>query len=325
MKEKTINTRKEILQERAVKDAIVIGLMASLLFIVTSLAGTSQMFIKEADLFIRWKIGEMLTIYAFLFIAALVFSWRRYRELKITYNELDSVEKMKEEFISNLRHELKTPLIPIKGYSELIHEESLGSINEKQKDALYKILDSCEKLLHRIDSLIFVSIASSGDIDYSFTHLRIEDIIDNAVSELRPEINRKGHLIEKNIGKSLPFVYGDRTYLREVFVQVLDNAIKFTSNKETIRVSAYEGHKSVHIKITDNGSGIPEKDLEKIFERFYQADGSNTRKYNGNGLGLYIAKSIITAHNGDIWIESIERNGTTVHIRLPEPDIDKIC
>ncbi|MDW7730911.1 MAG: HAMP domain-containing sensor histidine kinase [Methanolobus sp.] len=324
MREKTISTRKEILQERVARDAIVIGVITILLFIVTSLAGISRMFTEEADLFIRWRIGEILITFSFLFLAALVFSLRRYLELKSTYNELDSVERMKEEFISNLRHELKTPLIPVKGYSELIYEESLGSINEKQKDAMHKILDSCEKLLHRIDSLIFMSIASSGNIDYSFTHLRVEDVIDSTISELRPEMDKKEQTIEKDMQKGLPLVYGDRAYLKEVFVQVLDNASKFSPEKSTIQISAYEGYKSLHFKITDKGIGISENELENIFERFYQADGSKTRKYNGNGLGLYVARSIITAHHGNIWVESIERAGTTVHIRLPEPDICKL-
>jgi signal transduction histidine kinase len=323
MREKTIVTTGKNFQGRIMKESVPVALVAVLLFSLSSLTGISRVLVERPDIFMRWKIGEIVIVLLFLFITTLLFCRRCYRELERTYKEIDSAEKIKDEFISNLRHELKTPLIPIKGYSELLQDENLGSINEKQRDALQKILGSCEKLMHRIDSLIFMSIANSGDIDYSFMLLRVEDILMNVLSELGPEAKKKEQLLENDIAKGLPFVYGDKTYLKEVFMQVLDNAIKFTPVEGNIRISVYEGHKSLHIKVTDNGIGIPEKSMEKVFDRFYQADGSKARKYNGNGLGLYVARSIITAHHGNIWIESIEGTGTTVHIILPEPDIYK--
>ncbi|KXS45175.1 MAG: PAS/PAC sensor signal transduction histidine kinase [Methanolobus sp. T82-4] len=322
MKGKTLTFKKQTLQEKVSRDAILVVVIGMFLFFVSSLAGISRILIEEPDLFVRFRIGELSIILMFLLIISLIFSRRRYLELRDSYDNFDSVERMKDEFISNLRHELKTPLIPIKGYSELMHEEDLGCINEKQKDALCKILDSCERLLHRIDSLIFMSIASSGDIEYSFSHLRLEDVIDGAISSLNPEISRKQQLIEKDIEKELPFIYGDRAYLKEVFVQILDNAIKFSPEQSSIQICAYEGYKSLHVKITDKGSGIPEEEIENVFERFYQTDGSITRKYNGNGLGLYVARSIVKAHHGNIWIESEEGKGTTVHVKLPETDMN---
>ena len=232
--------------------------------------------------------------------------------------ELKSLDRMKDEFLSNLRHELKTPLIPIKGYSELMYEEALGELNQKQKDAMEKVMLSSERLKRLIDSLLYVSITEGGNVEYTFLPLRISEVIDAAIHDRSPEITSKGHEIEKLIPSDIPLIEGDLDYLEEVFVNVIDNSVKFTpeSGKISISVTLQDNNK-IHIQISDNGIGISEENLPHIFNRFYQADGSSTRKYGGNGLGLYICKKIIVAHKGDMWADSKEGSGTSIHILLP--------
>ena len=232
--------------------------------------------------------------------------------------ELKSLDKMKDEFISNLRHELKTPLIPIKGYSELMYEGALGELSQKQKDAVEKMMFSSERLRRLIDSLLYVSITEGGNVEYTFLPLRICEVIDSALHDRDPEIKRKNHVVERSIPCDVPLINGDLDYLEEVFINIIDNSIKFMHDGGKISITcSLQDDNNIHIKIADEGIGISEADLPDIFNRFYQVDGSSTRKYGGNGLGLYICKKIIEAHNGSIWAESEEGSGTTIHVLLP--------
>ncbi|WP_407354753.1 PAS domain S-box protein [Methanolobus sp. WCC5] len=232
--------------------------------------------------------------------------------------ELKSLDRMKDEFLSNLRHELKTPLIPIKGYSELMYEGALGELNQKQKDAMEKVMLSSERLRRLIDSLLYVSITEGGNVEYTFVPLRISEVIDSALHDRSPEITSKAHVIEKSIPADIPLIKGDLDYLEEVFINIIDNAVKFTPQGGKISISArLQEDKKIYISISDTGIGIPGENLSQVFNRFYQADGSSTRKYGGNGLGLYICRKIIQAHKGEIWAESKDGSGTTIHVLLP--------
>ncbi|WP_319506661.1 HAMP domain-containing sensor histidine kinase [uncultured Methanolobus sp.] len=319
MDEKSINTRKEFLHRRVIYDALLIAIATITVLFISLLIGTSGIFPSIFVPVEKWRFGELLITTTFLMAASWIFSFRRCMDVRSAVKEFNSVATIKEEFISNLRHELKTPLVPIKGYSELLFDEALGETNQRQKESLQKIITSSEKLERLIDSLIFVSAAKSGDIEYTFTTIRIEDVITGAVFELSGQLMQKKQNIEVDIQPELSFIKGDKKYLREVLIQLLENATKFSPTEKTIQVIAYEGYKSLHIKIVDEGIGISENEIENVFERFYQIDGSKTRHYGGNGLGLHIARSITEAHKGKIWIESEFGKGTTVHIRLPTP------
>jgi signal transduction histidine kinase len=136
----------------------------------------------------------------------------------------------------------------------------------------------------------------------------------NIVSE---KLKHKGLTLEKDIAPQLPEIIGDIDYLPRVFVHILDNAIKFTNTGGKITVSVIEDDGFVHLIINDTGIGIAEANLEKVFQMFFQLDGSSTRNYGGNGLGLFMCKIIIEEHKGKIWIDSMPGQGTTVHILLP--------
>jgi len=238
-------------------------------------------------------------------------------ELSKANEELKSLDRMKDEFLSNLRHELTTPLIPIKGYSELMFDGALGDLNERQHDAMEKIMLSSERLKRLIDSLLYVSITEGGNVDYTFIPLRLTEVLESAINDRSPEITSKGHTIEKDLPCDLPLIEGDLDYLRNVFVNLIDNSVKFTPDKGIINISASNEDDHAHLQIADNGIGIGDTEILNIFNRFYQVDGSSTRKYGGNGLGLYICKKIIEAHKGEIWAESRQGEGTTVHVTLP--------
>jgi signal transduction histidine kinase len=320
MDERYINLRKETYTKRIVTDTVLLvaGIICILFFsLITDL---SFIFSDTPCPLEDWTMGQVLITITVVMAASLIFAYRRYHDTRDAIKEFNSIDAIKEEFIANLRHELKTPLVPIRGYSEILYDGSLGEINPKQKEALKKMIDSSQKLERLIDSLIFISVARSGDIEYLFTTLKIDDIATGAVADITEQLNQREQEIDIDIRPDLPYIEGDRKYLKEALIQILENASKFSPNGQNIQLIIHEGYKSLHIKVIDRGIGIPEEELENIFARFYQVDGSKTRRYGGNGLGLHIAKTIVEAHRGDIWIESEPEVGTTVHVKLPTPN-----
>ncbi|WP_319508271.1 PAS domain S-box protein [uncultured Methanolobus sp.] len=245
-------------------------------------------------------------------------------ELARANEELKSLDRMKDEFLSNVSHELNTPIVSIKGYSDLVYDETLGNINDKQKDALEVVLRNTQRLISVVNSLLYISMMESEAIEYKFEDVLISNIIDNVADDMTAQIKKKSLSLQKNVPADLPPVKGDREKLATLFTNLMDNAIKFTDSGGQITFEAEEEKQEekeeqnfIHIKISDTGIGISKELIPKLFQRFYQIDASTKRKYGGTGLGLYISKSIVDAHEGQIWIESAKDAGTTIHVRLP--------
>ncbi|WP_340820289.1 PAS domain S-box protein [Methanolobus sp. WCC4] len=238
-------------------------------------------------------------------------------ELARKNEELKTLERMKDEFISNLSHEIKTPLISIKGYSELLYDEALGPVNIRQKKALKTVLDKYDHLSFLMDSLIYMSIVKSGKVHYRLDPTRIVDSLNKVMDYFKVRSQDKALMLLLDVEDGLPLVQADVEYLPYLFRAIIDNAIKFSEDGSKIIIRAFKDEDNVHITVTDFGIGIPEKEIPHIFGRFYQIDGSISRRYGGSGLGLYVSKTIAEIHNGDIWVESDEGKGTTVHVRFP--------
>ena len=245
-----------------------------------------------------------------------------YKKLQKAYEELKSLDRMKSEFLSNVSHELKTPLVSIRGYSELLHDEKLGTIPPSHKKPLEAIIRNTERLTRLIDSLLFLSIQQMGkpEIRMRPQPQSIDEIITSSMNDMKVQAEKKEITLIKDSPAEL-IVMGDRDRLTEVLINLLDNAIKFTPPGGKITVKARDDEEkvdNVHIIVTDTGIGMPENIITSLFQRFFQADASLTRKYGGTGLGLYICKNIIDAHKGEIWVESKIGVGTTMHVRLPK-------
>ncbi len=238
-------------------------------------------------------------------------------ELSKANEELRSLDKMKNEFLSNISHELKTPLVSIIGYTKLIDGESVGTVNDKQKKALGTVIRNSERLRHLIESLLYMSKAQYGNVEYTFDRVSISEIIDDAIVDLKLMADNKGLTIEKQVPGDLPLINGDKDKLANMLNSLVDNAIKFTNSGGKITLTASEEDGNLHITVNDTGIGIAKEFRSNLFKKFYQIDSSTTRRYGGTGLGLYISKHIVEVHNGKIWIESEEDVGTTVHVSIP--------
>ncbi|MBN2111450.1 MAG: PAS domain-containing sensor histidine kinase, partial [Methanosarcinaceae archaeon] len=242
---------------------------------------------------------------------------RSTEELAEAYEELQSLDKLKDEFLSNLRHELNTPLTTIKGYSELLHEGTFGPLNPEQEYAVEKVVNKSKRLQNLLDSLLFASTSQGGRVKYNFEKMSVSDSVLSAGGELSEQAINKSISLNYDLPHEAVFTKGDSDYLPKAFLNLIDNAIKFTPREGTINLGAFRENGDIHVVVEDNGIGISEGDLPKLFQKFYQIDSSSTRNYGGNGLGLYISKVIVEDHGGKIWIESEEGVGTKVHVTLP--------
>jgi len=238
------------------------------------------------------------------------------QKLQKAYEELQTLDRMKDEFIANVSHELKTPLISIKGHGELLYDEKLDGISDKQRKSLEAILRNADRLIRLIDSILLISKLQAGKIEFYIEPLDLDEIVQICVGDFKSTMEKKHITFEKDI-LAISKVKGDKDRFIEVISNLLDNAIKFTPEGGKVSIKAWDEAENVHFTVSDSGIGIPADIIPKLFTRFYQLDASTARRYGGTGLGLYITKNIIDAFGGKIWIESEVGKGTTVHILVP--------
>ena len=229
-------------------------------------------------------------------------------------NELSTAEAMKNEFISSVSHELRTPLTAIKGWAETI---STDNDAETTKKGIHVIISETERLSQMVEELLDFSRIQNGKFTLQMTKIDILAELEDAILIYTEKAKHDNTSIIYNSPEMLPFIFGDKNRLRQVFINVIDNAIKYSElpdHQSVIKINAScKDDKHIIISVEDNGCGISATDLPKIKTKFYKAN--HTKR--GSGIGLAVANEIITMHDGRIDIESEENVGTTVHIILP--------
>jgi len=239
-------------------------------------------------------------------------------ELERANNELREVDKLKAEFLQNVTHELRTPLAPIMVNSEVLLLKKIGDLTPVQEEIVQSIFQSTKRLNSLIDDLLDLTKMESGKMKYQFTRVNPESLVNNSLVETYPFIQEKGIEINKQIECGSRLIYGDSSRLIQLLTNLLRNAVKFTPEGGRIDLSIRgNGSDKIELMVSDTGIGIPSSKLDRIFDRFYQVDGSATRKYKGAGLGLAIVKKIVEAHKGEIKVESREGAGTKFTVILP--------
>ncbi len=231
---------------------------------------------------------------------------------------LKKAEKMRIDFVANVSHELRTPLTSIKGYAEtLLQDLEQGHAPDPQ--FLKIILKNSDRLLALINDLLDLSAIESGADELHPAHLEINEITSHALHVLQLGADKKNTILKKEI--LTPIVFADPKRVEQVITNLVDNAIKYCPNGSTITVQWSEDHDPAHpavvLKVIDNGPGIAEKYLDRLFERFYRLDKSRSRDKGGTGLGLSIVKHVMQRHNGSVTVESTIGTGTTFICRFP--------
>ncbi|RJP31771.1 MAG: GAF domain-containing protein [Actinobacteria bacterium] len=227
------------------------------------------------------------------------------------------LDRMKSDFISIVSHELKTPLTSIKGFVRLIAAERVGPVTEKQRHYLDVVQKQTESLTTLINDLLDLSRIEAGIIEVRHEPLVIGEVIGGVVQQLDNLAQEKGITLRVEAAEELPLISGDGARLGQVFMNLIHNAIKFTPHGGDVRVKVVALQDYCLVKISDNGIGISAQDLPRIFDKFYQVDSSSTRRQSGTGLGLSISKQLVTAHGGEIWVNSTKGKGTTFSLTLP--------
>jgi signal transduction histidine kinase len=234
--------------------------------------------------------------------------------------ELKRVDQMKSEFISVASHELRTPLATIKNVVQLILKGKTGEINEVQTNFLSMAEKNIDRLTNILTNLLDLSRIESGKIQMKSEELDLRGVIEFILSSLKPQADGKSIQLNMEVAEEIRRVYGDREKIEQILTNLIGNAIKFTSEGGEVSVLAKPFHEQggmVAISVRDSGIGIPEDQLEKVFGKFYQVEGSLNRSVSGTGLGLAITKELVEASDGTIWVESEVGKGSTFTFTLP--------
>lgn len=239
------------------------------------------------------------------------------RDQLIAYlTEHKEVERRKDEFMSVVSHELKTPVTTIKGFAQLL-QRRLKHYNDPDTQLFLSRMDSqLNRLTRLINDLLEISRLQTGRLKYRIETLDLREVVENTVEQIQATAISHRLSLE-DVTQTPALVSGDRERLEHVFTNLLMNAIKYSphANRIIIHVTVHE--QEVIASVQDFGIGIAESDLEKIFERFYQVSYPQERPFSGIGIGLYLSHEIITRHNGHIWVESQREQGSTFHVTLP--------
>jgi signal transduction histidine kinase/DNA-binding response OmpR family regulator len=257
-------------------------------------------------------------------IAVAIDNARSYELVQKAIEDMREVDRMKSQFLANMSHELRTPLNSIIGFSRVILKGIDGPINEIQEQDLTAIYNSGQHLLNLINDVLDLSKIEAGKMELSFTELDLQDLIRSVMSTATGLVKDKPIHLSYSIQPDLPTVYADSTRIRQVLLNFISNAAKFTGEGSIVieagRSTDPNGQPEVMVTVSDTGPGIAADDRSKLFLPFSQVDDSPTRKTGGTGLGLSICRSLVEMHHGRIGLLSSEiGKGSTFYFTLPLP------
>ncbi len=256
-------------------------------------------------------------------------------QLQVAYDRLRELDRLKSNFLATVSHELRTPLTSIIGYSEMLSGGMAGPLQPEQAQFVETIHEKSEQLLGLIRSLLDLSKLDSGTMHIQRRRVAVLPVLNEVVSTLLPHGRKKGVELKLDVESDLPEVTADPERLRQIMLNLVENAIKFTPMGGTVSVRARVvstdvpgvedlgfvllsgAAPSVEIEVLDTGIGIPAREKKRIFDAFYQVDSSSTREHGGAGLGLSIVKRLVEAHSGTVTVADNAPTGSAFVVRLP--------
>ena len=231
--------------------------------------------------------------------------------------EIKNLAKMRSEFVANVSHELKTPLTSIKGFVETLRE---GAIEDKKNAR--RFLDiiqlHAQRLENLVEDILSLSAIESREEKWNFQKTSVVPILETIVGLYKDRFSNRELKLNLDLDPGLPAIYIDQPRIEQAFINLLDNAVKFTPAKGSISIKVYSDNGFVRIDFKDSGIGIEQQHLPRLFERFYRVDKGRSRELGGTGLGLAIVKHIVQSHHGKVLVQSEPQKGSTFSVLLPK-------
>jgi signal transduction histidine kinase len=242
---------------------------------------------------------------------------RLFREIQDKSGQLEIANKHKSEFLANMSHELRTPLNAIIGFSEVLQEKLFGDVNEKQLDYLNDIHTSGKHLLGLINDILDLSKVEAGRMELDLASFDVVPALANAMTLVRERAQRHNIDLHMDVDPGLGVATADERKLKQIVVNLLTNAVKFTPDGGSVFVTARRETDTLVISVRDTGIGIAPDDHEAVFEEFRQVGRHYTNKQEGTGLGLTLTRRFVELHGGRIWVESEPGRGSTFTFTIP--------
>ncbi len=226
------------------------------------------------------------------------------------------LDKSRREFVADVSHELRTPLTGIKGAVETVLE--YPTLDTEIRDSFLQMaVEECDRMTRIVSDLLVLSRLDNKRTAWKIETFSASSFLDHLYDVMSVEAKNRSHTFTKKYPADMPELTGDKEKLQQVLINILSNAMKYTADGGHIVMEAHSAENGILICVSDNGMGIPEEDLPRLFERFYRVEKARSSDAGGTGLGLAIAKEIIDAHGGEIRVESVSGEGTSVHVLLP--------
>ncbi len=240
----------------------------------------------------------------------------RTEQIEMAYTQIREADRAKNQLIQNVSHELRTPLTAIIGYADMMLNEDFGLVTSQQREGLEIISDKTRQITRLIDEVLAVGQMHHEPLKQEMAS--IESVADLAVLALKPQLEQANITLETLYADPLPHVSIDRDRLFLVFENLISNAIKFSLPATKVTLTIWDNGQELQVEVTDRGIGIAPEEQDKIWQRFYQVDGSATRSYGGTGLGLALVRQVVEQHQGKVWVKSKPGEGSTFFFSIPK-------
>jgi signal transduction histidine kinase len=288
--------------------------------------------------------GHRAHLASMMQIASVRESYREMAEknevLRASDEEREQVDQLKSTFLATVSHELRTPLTAIIGYAEMLEGAAAGPLNDEQAEFLRTIRGKANQLLTLISSLLDLGRLEAKSLQLNKEAVDPRALLSDVGSTIVPNANRRNVALDIRVAEGTPKIWGDPVRVRQILLNLADNAVKFTDEGGEVAIAAAPGEmaaqigsgpgaalfaanrRAVVLTVRDTGMGIAEENLSKIFDAFYQVDGGTTRAHGGAGLGLSIVRQLVDTHGGEIQVTSALGEGTIFTVKLPASDDD---
>ena len=239
------------------------------------------------------------------------------KELRFSNRQLQRLDEAKNEFISMASHQLRTPLTSIKGYLDMMLEGDLGKITPTQRAVLREAFSSSERMVRLINDFLNVSRLQTGKFNIDKQKIDIAQILRDEVALLKVVADQRSVEMDLKIDKKVPLITADSEKIRQVMLNMIDNAIYYSNPHKKVIISLKNSNGAIEFTVKDSGIGVPKSEQANLFGKFFRGTNARKKRPDGTGVGLFLARKVILSHDGEMIFESEEGKGSTFGFKLP--------